>query len=158
MLLFARFSQFDGAKFWIVLFFVTATYRKSHDTFYCLTQDSLYVFLTILLISEWHLHIFYFEPPQKKTTNKPNKDSTKALVYKASDWSGRCLRGGGNIYTSTSFFLPLVFENSSQSFIEYSTVTFEFDPCVLLPTWYHMRVTATLCGACSDIKKWLLNW
>ena len=52
-----------------------------------------------------------------------------------------------------AFFLPYVFENSNKSFIEYSTVTFGFDPCALLPTGYRQRAGSILFGACSDIKK-----
>ena len=66
------------------------------------------------------------------------------------------VKGQEGTFTYPSvFFLPLVFENSSQSFIEYSlrTVTFEFDPYARLPTRYRQRTKTILFGACSDIKK-----
>ena len=74
-------------------------YRKSHDTFYCLTQDSSYVLLENSAHFGMAFAYFWFWTPR----NNPNKDSTKALVRKASDWTWRCLRGGGNIYISTGF-------------------------------------------------------
>ena len=52
----------------------------------------------------------------------------------------------------SAFFLPLVFENSSESSIGYSTVTFGFDPCAVLRR-YRKRTKTILFHACSDIKK-----
>ena len=75
--------------------------------------------------------------------NKPNKDSTKAIVRNASDWEG--------IFThQPAFFLPLgFFLNSNKSFIEYSNVTYGFEPCALWPTWYRKRALNTL---------WCMQW
>ena len=42
---------------------------------------------------------FWFWIPR----NKPKKDSTEALMRKASDWNWRCQRGLGIIYISTGF-------------------------------------------------------
>ena len=111
-------------------------------------------FRQVLLISEWHLHIFDFE---SKETNRSK------ILQKL--WCARLQIGVEGVKADkepfiypNAFFLPLVFENSSQSFIEYSTVTFGFDPCALLPTGHRKRAKTILFGVCSDIKKWLLNW
>ena len=52
-----------------------------------------------------------------------------------------------------AFFLPLVFENSSKSFMEYSTVTFGFEPCARVSTGCRKGAKTILFCACSDIKK-----
>ena len=128
---------------WVVLLFVTKQNIRSFGTF-CSFRNDICIFLIL--------------NPKKQT----EKDSTKALMCKASDWTWRCSRGEGNIYIlkkyPPAFFLPLVFENSSQRFIEYSTVTFGFDPCALVSTRYRKRAKMIVFGASSDIKKWLLNW
>ena len=79
---FARFSQFDGAQFWIVLLLVTAILSKIKWYVYRLTQDSSYVLST----SSAHFGMtayFWLRIPRSKR----NKDFTEALVRKASDWS-----------------------------------------------------------------------
>ena len=80
-------------------------YWKSNDTFYCLTTDSLYVLSTSTAHFGISFAYFWFWIPR----NKPNKDSTEALARKASDWSGRCQRGLGNLYIATSFLSALRF-------------------------------------------------
>ena len=74
-------------------------YPKSHYPFYCLSQDSSCI---LSEHSEWYL---WFWIPR----NKPNKDSTKVFVYKASDWSWMCSWEGENIYISTGFLSPFSF-------------------------------------------------
>ena len=80
-------------------------YRKLHGPFYCLSQDSSCV------LSEKSAHFrmkfayFWFWI----TRNKLNKDSTKAFVCNASDWSWRCSRKGGNIYITTGFLSAFSF-------------------------------------------------
>ena len=155
MLGFARFFKFDGAQFWILLFIITAI--LSETTWYVLQFDTRQfhaLFRQVLLSSECHLHIFDF---LSRETN-PRKIYTEVLVRQASDWSWRCQRGFETFTYPPAFFLPLVFENFCHSFIDYSIVTFGFDPCTLLPTGYRKRTKTILFGACSDIKKWLLNW
>ena len=56
-----------------------------------------------------------------------------------------------------AFFLPLVFENSSQSFIEYSTDFWIWPLCTFTDRISETRGSIRF-SACSDIKKWLLNW
>ena len=111
-------------------------------------------FRQFLLISEWHLHIFNFEYQETIRTKILRKLYCARVQTGVEDakWDY-----GTFTYPST-FFLPLLFEISSQSFIEYSTVTFRFDPCALLTTGYRKRATTILISACSDITKWLLNW
>ena len=115
------------------------------DSSYDLSASSVHFGITFAYFWFWILR------------NYPNKDSTEGLVRKGTDWSWRCQRGLWNIYISTGFFVSLVFKKSNKSFIEYSTVTFGFDPSVLFPTGYRKRATTILIGACSDIKKWFLN-
>ena len=126
---FAEFSQSHGTQFWTMLFIVTAILSEitwcvrecppwcsivgatvtMHQLFcilhYYLTLTVHTFFRRILLISEWHLHIFLFRTPR----NNPNKDSKKALVRKASSWSWKCQRGGGNIYIHTGFLSAFSF-------------------------------------------------
>ena len=110
-------------------------------------------FRQVLLILEWHLHIFYFESEETNRTKILRKLWCARLQI---GFEG--VKGGQRTFTlHTDFFLPLVVENSSQSFIEYSTVTFGFDPYALLPTGYRKRARTILFGACSNTKKWLLN-
>ena len=82
-------------------------YLKSHDTFYSLTQDRSY----ILAASSAHFGITFAYVWFWIPRNKPNKDSTKAIVRKVSDWKGGCQRGGGNINISTGFLSAFSFEN-----------------------------------------------
>ena len=124
-------------------------YWNSNDTFYCLTQDRSYVLSTISAHFGITFAYFWVWIPR----NKPNKYSTAALVSKASDWSGRCQRGLGNIYISVSFL-------SAFSFWKFQPKLywiFNFDPYAFLPTGYRKRAKTILFGACSDIRKWLLN-
>ena len=119
-----------------------------------LTQNSSYV------LSESSAHFWltfaYFWFWIQRT--KPNKDFTKLCRAKRQIWV-KCVKRGERTLTYTpAFFLPLVFENSSQIFIWYSTLTSEFDPCALLLPGYCKCVKTILFGACSAIKKWLLNW
>ena len=118
----------------------------------------------------WHMvvHTFFRQVPARFgmtfayfwfwiPRNKPKKDSTEASVCKASDCSWGVKGDQGTFTYPPTFFPPLVFENSSQSFIEYSTVTFGFDPFAFLPTGYCKRTRTIRFGLCSDTKKWLLN-
>ena len=61
-------------------------YRKSHNTFYCMTQHSSYVLSENSANFGMTFAYFWFWTPR----NEPNKHSTTALVSKASDWSWRC--------------------------------------------------------------------
>ena len=110
-------------------------------------------FRKILLISEWHLHIFDFESQETNRTKILRKLWCARLQFGVEGVKGE----EGTFKYPQAFFLPLVFKNSSQSFIEYSTVTFGFDPCALLPTRYRKRAKTMLFGANIDIKNWLLN-
>ena len=74
-------------------------YRKSNDTFYCVTQDSSCVFSTSSAHFGMSFAYFWIWIPR----TKPNKDSTEALVRMASDRNWRCQRGLRNIYLSTGF-------------------------------------------------------
>ena len=144
----ARFSQFDGAQFWIVLFIVNRNFiRKLYDTLYCLTQDSSYV------LSKSYAHFgmtfayFWFWIPR----NKPNERFYGSFGAQGFRLEIEGVKGDYGTFTySPAFFLPLAFENSSQRFIEYSTVTFGFDPCALLPTGYRKRA--------EDDTFWCMQW
>ena len=63
-----------------------------------------------------------FESPKNKT----NREITKALDrFTRLQIGVERVNGGEGTFTYPSaFFLPAVFENSSDSFIEYSTITF----------------------------------
>ena len=92
-------------------------------------------FRKILLISEWHMHIFDFESQEKNRTKILWKLCCTSLQTGLEG-----IKGVEGIFTyPPAFFLHSVFENSIQSFIKYSTVTFGFDPCALLPTGYRKR-------------------
>ena len=80
-------------------------YRKSHDTFHSLTQDSSYVFSASSAQFGMTFAYFWFWIPR----NKPNTDSTETLMNKASDWSWMCQRGLGNIYICTGFLSAFSF-------------------------------------------------
>ena len=105
MLRFARFSQFYGAEFWIMLFIVTAI--LSEITWYVLQFDTRQFigFFGKFRSFRNDICIFLILNPRKK----PNKDSTEALLRKSSDWNWRCQRGFGNIYISTSFLSAFCF-------------------------------------------------
>ena len=160
MLRFAMFSQFNGAQFWIVLFIVTVV---SEIAWYILLFDIRQFMRSFRkCCSFWNdicIFFFYFEPQETNRTKILRKLWCTLLQIGVESVKGE-------ERTSTyppAFFLPLVFENSSQSFIEYSTVTFGFDPCALLPTGYRKRAGSILfsafcLSAYSDIKKWLLSW
>ena len=69
MLHFARFSQFDGAQFWTVLFFVTRKFIGDHMIGLTVWHKTVHAFFRqFLLISEWHLHIFDFESQETNRT------------------------------------------------------------------------------------------
>ena len=158
MLRVARFSQFDGAQFWIVLFIVTAILSeiawvvllfvikqciRSFEPF-CSFRNDICIFLIL--------------NPKKQTEQRFYESSgVQGFRLDLKVFKGRREHLHTKKYPS-AFFLPLVFKNFSQSFIEYSTVTFEFDPCALVSIGYRKRAKMILFGACSDIKKWLLNW
>ena len=111
-------------------------------------------FRQILFISEWHWHIFDFKSQETNRTKILQKLWCARLKIGVEDVKG----DKGTLTYPSAFFLPLVFEKSSQSFNEYSTVTFGFAPCALTPTGYRKRAETILLRACSDIKRWLLNW
>ena len=60
-------------------------------------------------------------------------------------------------YPPAFFFLPLGFENFNKSFIEYSTVTFGFDPYIYFTDRISQTHGVNIFGACNDINKLLLN-
>ena len=96
------------------------------------------------------MHIFYFE----SQGNKPEQrfyGSFGAQGFRLELKVSKGIRE--HFHINRLSFCLLVFENSSQSFIEYPPVTFGFDPCVLLPTAYRKRTKTILFGACNDIKK-----
>ena len=80
-------------------------YRKSHDTFYILTQDSSYVFRQVLLILEWHLQIFDFE------SQETNRTKILRKLWRARLQIGvECVKGYKGTFTyPPAFFLPVVF-------------------------------------------------
>ena len=134
-----------------MLFIFTVILLESHDTFYSLTQDTSYV----LLASSAHfgMTFAYFFILNPKETNRTK--ILRKLWCPKLQTGVEGVKGDKGIFTyPPAFFLPLVFENSCcQSFIEYSTVTFWFDPCSLLPTGYRKRAKI-LIGACSVIKNY----
>ena len=150
MLRFARFSQFDGAQFWIVLFFVAAIW--SEIIWYILQFDKRQSIQSSGKFCSFRNAIC------KVLILNPEKQ-TEALVREASDWKWRehlhinwlsfCLKVVKT--PATAWFYSLLL-------IEYSTVTFEFDPYALLSTGYRKRTKTIHFGACSGIKTWLLNW
>ena len=155
MMRFARFSQFNGPQFWIVLFIVTAI--LSEITWYILLFDIRQSICSFgKFCSFWNdICIFYdFERQETNRTTILRKLWCARLQIGVEGVKGE----EGTLTYPPAYFLPLVFENFSQSFIEYSTVTFGFDPCALLATGYRKRAGSILLSACSDIKKWLLNW
>ena len=149
MLRFARFSQFDDAQFWIVPFIATAFFWKSHDTFYNLTQDSSYVLSASSADFGKLFAYFWFWVPGKKQTKILRKLWCARLQIEVAGVKG----DKGTLTYPPAFFLHLVFENYSQIFIEYITVTFEFYPCALLPTEYRKCAKMILFGACSNIDE-----
>ena len=154
MLRFARFSQFDGARFWIVLFIVTAIYRTSYDTFNSLTQDSAYVFPASSAHFGMPFAYFWFWIPR----NKHNKDSTEALVRKASDWSWGCQRGLGNIYISIGFLSAFRFWKFQLQLHWIFNCDFWIWPLCTFTDRISQTHEDDIFCACSEIKKWLLNW
>ena len=105
MLRFARFSQFDGAQFWIVHFIVTAILSKiAWYVSQFATRQFIYFSASSAQFGMTFAYFWFWI-----TRNKPNKDSTEALVNKASDWSWMCQRGLGNIYISTGFLSTFSF-------------------------------------------------
>ena len=118
-------------------------YRKSNDKFYSLKQDSSYVLSTSFAHFGIKFAFFYFECPETNRTKILQKLRCARLQIGV-----ECVKGDQGICSNPwAFLLSLVFENSSQSFIEYSTVTFGFDPCALLPTGYRKRSRTILFGA-----------
>ena len=78
------------------------------------------LFRQVLLISESYLQIFDFE--SQETT--PSKILRK-LWCAALPIGVECVKGKMGTFTyQPDFFLPLVFEHSKKSLIEYSTLTF----------------------------------
>ena len=127
MLRFAWFSQFDGAQFPIVLYIDTLCYRKSHDTFYSLTQETVQTFFRqVLPILDAICRSLILNP--KKQTEQSFYEMVGAQGFR---FYLEVLKGMMEHLHIHWLFLPLVFENSNVSFIEYSTVTFGVDPCAL---------------------------
>ena len=127
MLHFASFSQFDSAKCRVVLYRCARFYLKLRFTF----------FPQVLLILECHLQIVYFVSQKTNRTN---------ILRISKLWCARLQTGvegvkgeEGTFTYSPAFFLSLVFQNPKESFIEYLTATFVFDPCAFLPTGYRKR-------------------
>ena len=120
MLRVAKFSQFDGAQFLILRFIVTTILSETHDKFYSLTQD----ISNVLSVSSVHLRITYaifdFELQETNRTNILRKLWCARLQIGVESTKGE----EGTFTHPPAFFLPLVFENSKQRFIEYSSVTF----------------------------------
>ena len=133
MLRFARFSQFNGAQFWVVLFIVIAI--LSEITWYILLFDIRQWIRSFGIFCSFRNDIcilYDFERQEANSTKILRKLWCPRLQIGVEGVKGE----EGTLTYPPAFFLPLVFENSSQSFIEYSTVTFGFDPCALLPTGY----------------------
>ena len=80
-------------------------YRTSHDRFNSFTQDSSCVLSAVSAQFGMTFVHFWFWIPR----NKPNKDSTEALMGKASDWNRRCQKGLGNVYITTGFLSAFSF-------------------------------------------------
>ena len=128
---------------------------RNHRIRFTVWHKTVYTFIRkILLISEWPLHIFGFEPQETNRTKILRKLWCARLQIGVQGVKGE----EGTFTYLSAFFLILVFENSSQSFIEYWTVAFGFGPFALLPAGYRKCMGSITFGACSDIKKWLLNW
>ena len=125
---------------WYVLLFDTRQFIRSFDKF-CSFRNDICIFCI-------------FNP--KKQTEQRFYGSFGAQGFTLELKVSEGIREHLHIHLLS--FCLLVFENSCQSLIEYSTVTFAFDPCPLLPTGYCKRAKTIRFGACSDIKKWLLNW
>ena len=124
MLHYARFCQFDGAQFWIVLLIVSAI--SLEITWYFLQYDARKFMCSVGKLLSFRNDICMFLIFESQKTNR-----TKILRQL---WCERLpirvesIKGEWGTFTYPSaFFLPLVFENSNQGFIEYSTVTFDFD-------------------------------
>ena len=68
-----------------------------------------------------------------------------------------CQKGFGNNYIYTGFLSAFSFWKFQPQL--YWIFDCDFcDPCALLPTGYRKRTKTIRFSACSDIKKWLLNW
>ena len=141
-------------NFELCCFSLPQFYRKLHDTFKSLTQDSSYIFSGKFCSFRNDICIFLILNPQK--TNR-TKILRKLWCARLQNGVEGVIEDKGTFTYPPTFSLPLVFENFSHIFIEYSTVTFEFDPFALLPTGYRKRTKTILFGACGDIKKCLLN-
>ena len=76
MLLLVRFSQYDGAQFQILLYIVTYLYRKTHETIYRMTQNSLCLLMNN--ICRW----LNLQPREKgrDQRHKIYKDYVKAVI------------------------------------------------------------------------------
>ena len=87
-------------------------------------------FRQVNLITEWDLQIFDFESQETNRTKILRKLWFARLQIGVEGNKG----DKGTFTYPPAFFLLLVFENSSQRFTKYSTVTFGFDPWAILPS------------------------
>ena len=128
-------------------------YWKSNDTFYYLIQDSSYVLST----SSAHFGMTFAYFWILILRNKPNKDSTEALVRKASDWTWRCQRGLGNIYISTGFLSAFSFCTPPYFGAEYCLFAVAEGWLLLDIGWFvlFLKIPAK---ALLNIQLWLCIW
>ena len=109
----------------------------------------------ILLISEWHLHIFGFEPQETNRTKILRKLWCARLQIGVESVKGE----EGTLAYLPAFSLPLVLENSSQSFIEYTNIQIYL--CILESAWADIECrTMTLAVSrlpYNEIEEYNLN-
>ena len=140
------FLNLNAPNFELCFLSLPQFYRKSHDTFYSLTQDSSYVFPASSAHFGMRFAYFWFWILR----NKPKKESTEALVRKASYWSWRCKRGLGNNYISTGFL-------SAFSFWKFQPQLYWIFNC---DYWIRPLYTFTdrLSQTHEDITFWFMQW
>ena len=121
---------------------------RNHMIGFTVWQKTVYTFFwQFLLILECHLNNFDFKSQETNQTKILRK-----LWYARLQIGVEGVKGDkGTLTYPPVFFLPLVFKNSSQSFIEYSDVTFStFDPVLFLLTGYHKTH--------KDDTVWCMQW
>ena len=113
MLRFARISQFVGVKFWIVLSIVITMLSDITCVLQFVARQFIRFFWQVLLISEWHLHIFDFESQESNRTKILRKLLCSRLQIRVEGVKGE----KGTFSYPPDFFLSLVFENPSQALL-----------------------------------------
>ena len=106
-------------------------------------------FRQVLLVSECHLHIL-ISIPEKQTAQR-FYGSFGVQGFRLELKVSKRIREHLHIHR-LSFCLKFL-KIPATAYIEYSAVTFGFDPRARLSTGYPKRTKTILFGACSDIKK-----